>query len=46
MRSLERHRKFTEEAISQVQGGQERAMANIEEMGNLRALITCVENAK
>ena len=45
-KSLERHRKLTEEAISQVRGGQERARANIEEMGNLRALITCVENAK
>src|SRR5271155_834206 len=45
-KSLERHRKLTEEAILQVQGGQERARANIEEMGNLRALITCVENAK
>jgi hypothetical protein len=37
---------LTEEAILQVQGGQERARANIEEMGNLRALITCIENAK
>ena len=45
-KQLERHRKLTEEAISQVQSGQERARANIEEMGNLRALITCIENAK
>jgi len=45
-KALERHRKLTEEAITQVRGGQERARANIEEMGNLRALITCVENAK
>src|SRR5271167_4788848 len=45
-KQLERHRKLTEEAISQVRGGQERARANIEEMGNLRALITCIENAK
>lgn len=45
-KGLERHRKLTEEAIAQVQAGQERARANIEEMGNLRALITCVENAK
>lgn len=45
-KGLERHRKLTEEAISQVQAGQERARANIEEMGNLRALVTCVENAK
>jgi hypothetical protein len=43
---LERDRKLTEEAISQVRAGQERARVNIEEMGNLRALITCVENAK
>src|SRR5271154_4720423 len=39
-KSLERHRKLTEEAILQVQSGQERARPNIEEMGNLRALIT------
>jgi FtsZ-binding cell division protein ZapB len=45
-KQLERYRKLTEEAISQVQSGQERARANIEEMGNLRALITCIENAK
>ena len=45
-KQLERHRKLTEEAISQVRSGQERARANIEEMGNLRALITCIENAK
>lgn len=45
-KGLERHRKLTEEAISQVRAGQERARANIEEMGNLRAMITCVENAK
>ena len=45
-KGLERHRRLTEEAISQVQAGQERARANIEEMGNLRALITCVENSK
>ena len=45
-KGLERHRKLTEEAISQVQAGQERARANIEEMGNLRALVACVENAK
>jgi len=45
-KGLERYRKLTEEAISQVRSGQDRARANIEEMGNLRALITCVENAK
>ena len=45
-KALERHRRLTEEAITQVRGGQERARANIDEMGNLRALITCVENAK
>lgn len=45
-KGLERHRKLTEEAISQVRAGQERARVNIEEMGNLRAMITCVENAK
>jgi kinesin family protein 18/19 len=45
-KSLERQRKLTEEAIRQVRGGQERARVNIEEMGNLRALISCVENAK
>jgi hypothetical protein len=45
-KGLERYRKLTEEAISQVQAGQERARANIEELGNLRALITCIENAK
>jgi hypothetical protein len=45
-RTLERHRKLTEEAISQVRSGQERARSNIEEMGNLRALTACIENAK
>lgn len=45
-KGLERQRKLTEEALAQVQAGQERAKANIEEMGNLRALITCAENAK
>jgi kinesin family member 18A len=45
-KSLERQRKLTEEAIRQVRSGQERARANIEEMGNLRALVTCIENAK
>jgi FtsZ-binding cell division protein ZapB len=45
-KAMERHRKLTEEAITQVRGGQERARANIEEMGNLRALISCIENAK
>ena len=31
-KSLERHRKLTEEAILKVQGGQESARASIEEM--------------
>ena len=45
-KGLERARKLTEEAIAQVRAGQERARQNIEELGNLRGLITAVDNAK
>ena len=45
-KQLEKNRRLTEEAISQIRQGQERARSNIEEMGNLRGLITCIENAK
>jgi Kinesin motor domain len=45
-KGLERYKKLTDEAISQVRQGQERARSNIEEMGNLRALISAFENAK
>jgi len=45
-KGLERYRKLTDEAVSQVRSGQERARSNFEEMGNLRALISSIQNAK